>query len=62
MARQKAMRQEVDMLFQPNVRGVSMLDWKKYDQVVNSSYRQALAQLREMDPSELAAFAPSKTG
>ena len=62
MARQKAMRQEVDMLFQPNVRGVSMLDWKKYDQVVNSAYRQALAQLQEMDASELAAFVPAQAG
>ncbi|WP_425416725.1 patatin-like phospholipase family protein [Oricola indica] len=58
MARQKAMRDEVDMLFQPNVRGVSMLDWKKYDQVVGSTYKQALGRLKEMEPSELAAFVP----
>ncbi|MCK5749223.1 MAG: patatin, partial [Oricola sp.] len=60
MARQKAMRQDVDMLFQPNVRGVSMLDWKKYDQVVSSAYKQALAQLQAMDASELAAFVPAQ--
>jgi NTE family protein len=62
MARQKAMREEVDLLFQPNVRGVSMLDWKKFDQVVDSTHRQALAQLKAMDPADLAAFRPAVTG
>ncbi|MEN0002278.1 MAG: patatin, partial [Pseudomonadota bacterium] len=49
MARQKTMRGDVDLLFRPMLRGVSMLDWKKYDQVVEETHKRALAQLTGMD-------------
>lgn len=58
ISRQKSVRADVDLLFQPNVRGISMLDWKKYDQVVQASRRQALEQIEATDPSLLAGLRP----
>jgi len=56
MSRQKDMREHVDLLFQPNIRGITMLDWKKYDLVVERTKADALEKLRAMPPEALAPF------
>lgn len=56
MSRQKAYRDSVDILFKPDVRGVSMLEWKTYDALVEKSYHQALKKLNALPDDYLAAF------
>ncbi len=48
--KQKAMRQFVDLLFEPRIERVGLLEWKRYDEVVTAGYthaRQVLAALSE---------------
>jgi NTE family protein len=46
-ARQEEARRLVDLYFSPPVRGVGMLDWAKFDRIVNSGYRHAREQLEQ---------------
>ena len=56
MARQKKLRAHVDILFQPNTRGVSLLDWKKYDILFDRAKDDALRQLETIDETILNNF------
>ena len=56
MARQKLLREHVDILFQPNTRGVGLLDWKKYDMIFERAKEDALRQLESVDPATLKNF------
>lgn len=56
MNKQRSMRDQVDLLFQPQIRGVSMLDWKKFDRVVAENEAMAVEQLDAMDASEIAGW------
>jgi NTE family protein len=54
MAKQKAMRERTDLLFRPDIRGVGMLDWKKYEEVVAAGHRHAKGVLAGLSPAALA--------
>ena len=56
MARQKKLRAHVDILFQPNTLGVSLLDWKKYDILFDRAKDDALRQLETIDETILNNF------
>jgi NTE family protein len=40
-SKQKAMRKFVDLLFQPRIPRVGLLDWKRYDDIVAAGYNHA---------------------
>ncbi|MEL6504597.1 MAG: patatin-like phospholipase family protein [Pseudomonadota bacterium] len=56
MNRQRSMRDRVDLLFQPRIRGVSMLDWKKFDKMVSENYAMAVEQLDAMGEEAVAEW------
>ena len=56
MARQKQMREHVDILFKPDIRGVGMLDWKKFETIVASTREAARKQLQGLSPEALETF------
>jgi len=56
MARQKQFRPHVDILFQPNTQGVSLLDWQKYDLIFERARTDALAQLETLDDKLIRNF------
>ncbi|MEM9733875.1 MAG: patatin-like phospholipase family protein [Pseudomonadota bacterium] len=56
MNRQRGMRDRVDLLFQPRIRGVSMLDWKKFDKMVSENYALAVEQLDAMSDEAINAW------
>ena len=56
MARQKQLREHVDILFQPDTRGIGLLDWHKYDTLFQRAKRGATEQLKTMDQSILDKF------
>lgn len=53
-ARQHEARQRVDLCFTPAMKGIGMLDWAKFDAIVELGYRQASEVLEKL-PSEQAA-------
>lgn len=53
-ARQQEARQRVDLCFTPAMKGIGMLDWAKFDAIVEQGYRQA-SEILEKLPSEQAA-------
>lgn len=56
IARQKMLRDHVDILFQPNTRGVGLLDWDKYDLLFQRSKEDALRQLESLDAEVLQKY------
>ena len=56
MARQKQLREHVDILFQPDTRGVGLLDWKKYDILFSRAKAEAETQLESLSASRLKPF------
>ena len=54
MARQRAARDQVDLLFQPDTRGLSLLSWNKYDQAYASGLACARSTLESADPELIA--------
>ncbi|MFK7903327.1 MAG: patatin-like phospholipase family protein [Nitratireductor sp.] len=56
IARQKDLRNHVDILFQPNARGVSLLDWKKYDVLFSRAKVDAKEQLSKLSQETLDKF------
>ena len=56
MARQKKLREHVDILFQPNTRGVGLLDWHKFDLIVERAKHDARTQLQTVDKDILKRF------
>lgn len=56
MARQKQLREHVDILFQPNTRGVSLMDWEKYDIIFKRAKEDAKAKIAALDPDVLNKF------
>ena len=47
--KQKTLRGIVDLLFQPSVAGIGLLDWKRYDQIVAAGYTHARDVLAALD-------------
>ena len=56
MAKQKQLREHVDILFQPDTRGVGLLDWKKYDLIFERAKDDATEQLAATNASTLNPF------
>jgi NTE family protein len=52
--RQKEMRARADICIRPALKGVRLLDWRKYDGVVRSGYDSARAQLAAADAEVMA--------
>lgn len=46
----------VDIYINPDVGGVSLLDWKAFDRIVELGYRSAMDVLSTMSPAQLASF------
>lgn len=55
-SRREEAKQSVDMYINPNVGGVSLLDWTAFDRIVQLGYESAKEVLAAMSPAELAAF------
>jgi len=56
ISRQKELREHVDILFQPPTKGITLLDWSKYDEAFEAGKRHALDTLEKIDPKILQAF------
>lgn len=56
VSRQMESRKLTDLCFNPDLRGVSMLDWKKFDHAVAIGYRHACEVLAKMTAEELAPY------
>ena len=56
MARQKSLREHVDILFQPDTKGITLLDWSKYDQAFENGRKHALDKISMMDDIVLSNF------
>ena len=54
--RQREMRERADLCFRPDLAGIRMLQWHRYDTVVRLGYEHAQARLRELDPAVLASW------
>ena len=52
--RQKEMRTRADICIRPMLKGVRLLDWRKYDSVVRSGYDSAKEQLGTVGTDLLA--------
>jgi NTE family protein len=48
-----ARRDQTDLLLQPDLKSIDMLNWKAFDQAVEAGYRYSLQRLAELTP-ELA--------
>jgi len=56
MARQKQLRSHVDILFNPDTRGISLLDWKKFDVLFDRAKADAIEQLQTLDEKIIGKF------
>ncbi|WP_245332150.1 patatin-like phospholipase family protein [Bradyrhizobium sp. NAS80.1] len=56
VSKQKAMRKFVDLLFQPRIEQVGLLQWKRYDEVVAAGYNHAKQVLAAESEDKLRAF------
>jgi NTE family protein len=56
MTKQKAVRKYVHLLFQPRISRVGLLDWKRFDQIVEAGYTHARDTLMSMDDEAKRAF------
>jgi NTE family protein len=48
-AQVRSLGARVDLLIEPKLEGIGMLDWRAFDRAVEAGYRQTLEQL-ESDP------------
>jgi NTE family protein len=55
-SKQKAMRKFVDLLFQPRIPRVGLLDWKRYDDVVAAGYNHARKVLAGLSDEKRKLF------
>jgi NTE family protein len=55
-ARQQESQSLVDLHFAPPVSAFGMLEWSKFDRIVDAGYRHAVAQLEQTDTAALAPF------
>lgn len=56
VAKQEAMCRLVDLLFQPRIPDVGLLEWRRYDHIVKSGYDHAKAVLAKMSDAEIKGF------
>ncbi|WP_315834526.1 patatin-like phospholipase family protein [Bradyrhizobium prioriisuperbiae] len=54
--KQKAMRTFVDLLFEPRIERVGLLEWKRYDEIVALGYDHARQKLAAESEERLSAF------
>ena len=52
-SRAKAMRAQADMLFEPPLDNVDLLDWRACDRTIEAGYRYAIETLEHCDKSTL---------
>ena len=57
LSKQKTMRKFADLLFQPNIERVGLLEWKRYDDIVAAGYDHARQLLATESEGKLGAFA-----
>lgn len=50
------MRARADLCFRPRLNRVRLLDWHKFDSVVQGGYESAMQDLALVDPAEIARF------
>lgn len=60
IARQKELREHVDILFQPPTSGITLLDWSKYDEAFQAGKDHALEVLANLDALTLKNFKNTK--
>ncbi len=53
-ARQREARGQADLCFTPALAGIGMLDWRKFDTIVDLGYRHACQVLEELPPGDAA--------
>ncbi len=56
----RQLRPQVDLLIEPALHGISMLDWKAYDAAVEAGYRDTIEMLERGDLPHLRAGAQQK--
>lgn len=56
IARQQTMCKLVDLLFQPRIADVGLLEWRRYDDIVAAGHAHAKDVLGKMSEEELAGF------
>lgn len=56
VAKQQAMCKLCDLLFQPRIPDVGLLEWRRYDDIVKAGYDTATAVLGKMTDAEIAAY------
>jgi NTE family protein len=56
ISKQKTVRKFADLLFQPRVAGVGLLDWKRYDDVVAIGYSHAKEVLAGLSDEQHKPF------
>jgi len=57
LSKQKTMRKFADLLFQPNIERVGLLEWKRYHDIVAAGYDHATQLLATESTGKLGAFA-----
>ena len=55
-AKQQAMCKLCDILFQPRISGIGLLEWRRYDDIVAAGYAHAKDVLSKMSEEELTEF------
>ena len=56
LSRQREQRNDVDLLFRPDLPNLRLLDWRRFDEIVGTSREQASKQLSQMSDRELTAY------
>jgi len=54
--RQRLAINRVDLLFEPAVERIGLLEWDKYDSLIQEAHRDTRRVLAEMDPEKIRAF------
>jgi len=56
ISKQRSVRKFVDLLFQPPIDGIGLLDWKRYDTIVAIGHEHARDVLARLPAEKLALF------
>ena len=59
-ARQQESQSLVDLAFAPPVYAFGMLEWSKFDRIVDAGYRHGIAQLEKHGEAVIAAYRPAE--
>lgn len=56
VSRQRLAIDRVDLLFQPKVHRIGLLEWEKYDEIIREAHEKTREELVGMDPAKLDEF------